>query len=82
MIGPVEYKRAENFLFSLVQRNRFESGFVQLQRFGKLKKHCKFVDMNRIFNFEHNLIVSNDRSKLPDLPDEAKHQIIFPIKIC
>ena len=80
LIGPKEYKNAEYFLFSLVQKCNFTDDFFELQSSGKPSSSCRFKNMDPQFDFEKNLIIAGDRLKLSDLPEYTKYPIILPNK--
>ena len=79
-IGPKEYKKAEFFLFFLVQRCNFRDDFFKLQSLGKPSSFCRFKNMDPQFDFEKKLIIAGDRLELSDLPEYTKYPIILPKK--
>ena len=79
-IGPNEFIRAENFLFSIVQRNNFTADYADLLKDGRATKECVFKDMDPHFDADKNLIVGGDRLNLSFLPEMSKHPIILPNK--
>ena len=79
-IGPNEFHRAENFLFSLIQRNSFAADYSSLLESGKPTKDCIFKDIDPRFDSDKKLIVGGDRLSFSNLPDITKHPIILPNK--
>ena len=77
-IGPNEFKRAENFLFSIVQRNNFAADYKSLLEKNAVTKDCVFKNMDPCFDAVTKLIIGGDRLKLSNLPDMTKHPIILP----
>ena len=82
LISAEEFEHAENYIFQIVQKQKFYSDYNELKSAGKPSRACRFLNMDPRFDSNRSLIVSGDRLQFSQLPACQKSPIILPAKDC
>ena len=61
LISADEFERAENFIFKVVQKQKFKDDYNELKSSGNPPRACRFLSMDPRFDSSRNLIVCGDR---------------------
>jgi len=77
-ISAEEWKRTQEFLWSVTQRHNFKEDFQRLIEGKKVPENSKLSCYNPELDFDNFVIKSNTRLRMSNLPDEMKKSIILP----
>ena len=80
LISADEFEQAENFIFKVVQKQKFKDDYNKLKSSGNPPRACRFLNMDPRFDSSRNLIVCGDRLQFSQLPAYQKTPIILPAK--
>ena len=77
-ISAEEWKKTQDFLWSVTQRHNFKEDFQKLLEGKRVAESSKLSCYNPELDFDNYTIKSNTRLRLSNLPEETKKSIILP----
>ena len=82
LISADEFEQVENFIFKIVQKQKFKDDYNELKSSGNPPRACRFLNMDPRFVPNRYLIVCGDQLQFSQPPTSQKIPIILPAKDC